>query len=342
MRLHTRMLSLRTDQDGGFVADTTSGRVRARQVVVASGPYTTPYVPDAAADLDPAVQQLHSSQYRRPEDLPGKEVLVVGAGNSAAQLAVELAATRRVTVAAPDGMWFLPSRVLGVSLYWWIYLAGILNGMSDSPTSRRVRRRGDGIIGRELQELVAAGGVRMVEQRVVGAAGRTVRLGDGTEVQPDAVLWCTGFRPDLGWLDVPGALDADGRPVQDGGRSPGAGAALDRACVDDPPELRDRRRRRAGAGPPPRARHRRAGRLRCSSRPLRSRAAGRGPGPLPARSPVRSDSRRCSMSDHGPADSGPTSKQLRDARRQAHEAQKASASKDRGKKGKKGKGDRTT
>ena len=222
VRLRTRVRSLRKD-DVGFVADTTTGRVRARQVVVASGPYTSPYVPDAAAGLDTPVQQLHSSQYRHPEDVRGDDVLVVGAGNSAAQLAVELSATRRVTVAAPGGMWFLPARVLGVSLYWWIYLAGILNGRSSSPTSQLVRRRGDGIIGRELQELVSAGRVRMVEQPVVAASGRTVRLGDGTDVRPDAVLWCTGFRPDLGWLDVPGAVDTDGRPVQDAGRSPVAG-----------------------------------------------------------------------------------------------------------------------
>ena len=219
VRLGTRVRSLRKEHDG-FIADTTTGRIRARQVVIASGPYTRPSVPQAAAALAPSVQQLHSSQYRRPDDLPGDEVLVVGAGNSAAQLAVELSATRRVTVAAPGGMWFLPARILGVSLYWWIFLTGILNGRSSTPTSRLVRRRGDGIIGRELQELVAAGRVRMLEQRVVAADGRAVRLEDGTAVRPDAVLWCTGFRPELSWLDVAGAVDEHGRPVHDAGRSP--------------------------------------------------------------------------------------------------------------------------
>jgi putative flavoprotein involved in K+ transport len=219
VRLGTRVRWLRKEHDG-FVVDTTTGRIRARQVVVASGPYTEAFVPAAADVLDPSVRELHSSQYRRPDDLPGDEVLVVGAGNSAAQLAVELSATRRVTVAAPGGMWFLPARVLGVSLYWWIFLTGILNGRSSRPVSRLVRRRGDGIVGRELQELVAAGRVRMLEQRVVGADGRSVWLEDGTAVRPDAVLWCTGFRPELGWLDVAGALDEHGLPVHDAGRSP--------------------------------------------------------------------------------------------------------------------------
>lgn len=220
VRLRTRVLT-RTREDGGFVAETSTGRIRARHVVVATGPYTAPFVPDAAAGLDPSVAQLHSSDYRKPDDLPGRDVLVVGAGNSAAQLAVELAgAGRRVTVAAPGGMWFLLSRVLGLSVYWWWWLTGILNSPSTSRISRLVRARGDGIIGRELQALVAAGTVRMVRERVVAARGRTVVLADGTEVASDAVLWCTGYRPDHGWIAIPGALDHDGRPVHDAGSSP--------------------------------------------------------------------------------------------------------------------------
>ncbi len=220
VRLHTRVLALEPGGAGGFVAKTTTGSIRARHVVVASGPYSTPFVPDAADGLDPSVAQLHSSAYRHPGDLPDGDVLVVGAGNSAAQLAVELAASRRVTVAAPGGMWFLPARVLGLSLYWWLWLTGILNGRSGARVSRMVRARGDGIIGRDLQSLVAAGTVRMVKQRVCGAQGRAVMLTDGTQVPTDAVLWCTGFRPDHGWLGVPGALDDQGRPVHDAGRAP--------------------------------------------------------------------------------------------------------------------------
>ncbi len=220
VRLRTRVLALEQDVAGGFVANTTTGSIRARHVVVASGPYSSPFVPDAADGLDPDVAQLHSSAYSSPDDLPGQDVLVVGAGNSAAQLAVELAASRRVTVAAPGGMWFLPSRVLGISLYWWLWLSGILNGPSSSRVSRRVRARGDGIIGRDLQSLIADGAVRMVKERVTGAKGHDVLLSDGTEVPTDAVLWCTGYRPDHGWLRVPGALDEQGRPVHDAGRSP--------------------------------------------------------------------------------------------------------------------------
>ena len=221
VRLRTRVTSVELASDGRLVVDTTTGVIRARQVVLATGPYTTPFIPDAAARLDPSTPQLHSSAYCRPDDLPGEQVLVVGAGNSAAQLAVELAAAgRQVTVAAPGGMWFLPSRVLGGSVFWLFWLCGALNSPSGSRLSRLVRARGDGIIGRELQDLVADGVVRMLEQRVTAASGRDVTLADGTVLQPDAVLWCTGYEPAYDWLRIPGALDAEGQPLHDGGRSP--------------------------------------------------------------------------------------------------------------------------
>ena len=221
VRLGTHVRCAEPAAGGGFLVHTSTGPIRAEHVVVATGPYTAPFVPDAAAGLGPDVAQLHSSDYRAPVDLPGQDVLVVGGGNSAAQLAVELARDGRwVTVAAPRGMWFLPARVLGVSAYWWFWLAGILNSPSGSRVSRLVRSRGDGIIGRDLQALVADGTVHMVPERVVGARGSTVVLDGGTEVRVDAVLWCTGFRPDHGWLRVPGALDEQGAPVHDAGRSP--------------------------------------------------------------------------------------------------------------------------
>lgn len=219
VRLRTPVQSLRQDSTG-YVATTPTGRIRARQIVVASGPFSGPYLPPAARDLDPRVQQLHSSEYCRPSDVTGGDLVVVGAGNSAAQLAVELSATHRVTVVAPGGMWFLPTHVLGISLYRWIYLTGVLNGASTTRTSRLVRSRGDGIIGRQLQRLIAAGTVPMIEQRVVGADGSALLLSDGTTVAADVVLWCTGFRPELSWLQVAGALNEQGLPVHHEGRSP--------------------------------------------------------------------------------------------------------------------------
>lgn len=219
VRTGVEVLRLSRSYDG-FLAQTSAGPVRGRQVVVAAGPFARPYVPVAAAGLDPSVPQLHSHAYRSPADVPVCDVLVVGGGNSAAQLAVELAATHRVTVACPRPMWFLPVSLLGVDLYWWLRLTGLLDAGRDSRAARRLRRRGDAIVGTELRDLARAGRVRMVPHRVVGAAGRQVRLAGGSTVEVASVLWCTGYAPDTSWIDVPGATDPAGAPRHEAGASP--------------------------------------------------------------------------------------------------------------------------
>lgn len=210
-------------QDSTVVAETSAGTVRAEHVVLATGPFHRRHVPPAAAGLDPGVHQLHSYDYRSPADVPAGDVLVVGGGNSAAQLAVELAATHRVTVAAPRSPWYLSESLLGVDLYWWTYLSGLLNADRDSRTARYVRSRGDAIVGTQLRELVRAGRVQLHPHRLLGAGGSTVELADGSSLSVSSVLWCTGFRPDTGWLDIAGALDHEGAPLHEAGASPVAG-----------------------------------------------------------------------------------------------------------------------
>ena len=206
--------------DAGFVAETSQGDDGERQVVVATGPFTRPHVPAAAAGLSPQVHQLHSHDYRSPDDVPPGDVLVVGGGNSAAQLAVELSERHRVTVAAPRPPWYLPTSLLGIDLYWWLLLTGVLNADRDSRVSRSVRRRGDAVVGRQLRDLARAGRLTVLPHRVVAVDGHEVRLADGTGLDVSSVLWCTGFCPDTGWVDVPGAVTDDGTPVHTAGASP--------------------------------------------------------------------------------------------------------------------------
>lgn len=204
----------------GFVLQTSAGELRARCVVLATGPFSRPSVPASASGLDDAVWQRHSSQYCRPSDVPPGDVLVVGGGNSAAQLALELSRDHRVHVAASRPLWFLPEDVLGISMYWWTLLTGVLNAPADARVSRYVMRRGDAIVGTQLRDLVRRGTVTTTTSRVVGAAGREVHLQDGTHLPVTNVLWCTGFRPDTSFVDVPGALDDDGAPLHEQGASP--------------------------------------------------------------------------------------------------------------------------
>lgn len=206
--------------EGVFRAELAGGRaLQARGVAVATGPYAGPAVPPLAAGLAAGVHQLHAASYRNPADVPGDDVLVVGAGNTGAQLAVELhRAGRRVTLSASRPPWFLPVRVLGVGLYPLLRATGLLTAPAGGRVHRRLQRRGDPVVGRELVPLLARGEVGL-RPRLVAADGDRVRFADGRTQRVSAVLWATGYRPALGWVDVPGALDAAGRPVHTRGVS---------------------------------------------------------------------------------------------------------------------------
>jgi putative flavoprotein involved in K+ transport len=192
--------------DGVFVAHTTQGRLTARQVVVATGPFQRPAVPAIASGLDADVVQLHSADYRRPSQLPPGHVVVVGAGNSGRQIALELAATHQVTLAVGATLPQLPQRFLGRDLFWWLTRLGLLAKTGDSRLARRMRARGDIVIGTPYRELRRAG--VDLRPRVVAATGRELRFETGA-ARPAAVIWATGYRADHAWIDVPGAVEDD-------------------------------------------------------------------------------------------------------------------------------------
>jgi putative flavoprotein involved in K+ transport len=246
VRLETRVLRLHRSADGGFIAQTTTGTIAARQVVVATGSYMTPYVPALAGSLAPTVVQLHSQAYRRPADLPDGPVLVVGAGNSGVQLAAELAGSGRVvSIAVGSRPYMTPQRPLGRDIFWWLTTLGLISRPTDTgsagPSSVRgllvdriwprvlacgatLRKHSDAgqgtgaeiVIGTSWRRLRASG-VR-VRPRVVSASGSTVGFADGTTVECAGVVWATGFRPDYAWLDVAGVV-VDGQVRHIGGIS---------------------------------------------------------------------------------------------------------------------------
>ena len=216
VRLGTRVTRLSRAEEG-FLAETSTGPVRARQVVVATGPFSAAHVPAAAAGLDPEVVSVHSSVYRRPADLPDGPVVVVGAGNSGVQIADELVVSGRpVALAVGTRPRAVPQRPLGRDLFWWLTRTGLLRASVDSRLGRRLRDR-ELVIGTSWRGLRARG--VQLRPRLVGAAGRTVTFDDGSTTDVAAVVWATGFRLDHGWLDVPGAV-VDGRAPHVRGVSP--------------------------------------------------------------------------------------------------------------------------
>ena len=219
VRLDTRVESL--TRDGQRYAVHAGGtRLEADNVVVATGAYRRSRIPAVATQLAPEILQLHSSEYRGPFDLPDGPVLVVGAGNSGAQIALELARFRKVWLAGPD-TGHLPRRILGRDVFDWIWPV-----MSRATAATRIgrwlharaARGGDALLGIPDRALADAGVVRVGRLTEVhgglplhpDARGRSADC-RGAPLQPRVVVWCTGYASDYSWIDLP-VFDERGEP----------------------------------------------------------------------------------------------------------------------------------
>jgi len=211
VRLGTRVSAL--TWNGEHFALNTDGSatvLEAENVIVATGAFHRPNVPKVAARLSGHIRQLHSSEYRKPSDLPDGPVLVVGAGNSGAQIALELAKSRKVWLAGRD-TGHLPRRLLGRDIFDWIWPVAS-RATSTTRLGQRIRAGavvgGDALIGIPERELRQAGITRV--GRLDEERGGLPVCG-GLVLEPSVIIWCTGFAPDYRWIDLP-VFGADGFP----------------------------------------------------------------------------------------------------------------------------------
>ena len=221
VRLDTTVTSLARAGNGSYLVKAGTDELDAAQVVVATGPFQTPFTPPVAAALPTDVHQVHSAGYRRPEQLPPGRVLVVGAANSGCQIALELSATRTVDLSAGQRIPAVPQRPLGRDVWWWASGLRLDRVPADSRLGRRLAGR-DQIVGPSPRRLARRHGIT-VRPRVDAVSGRSVTFADGAHGEYDVVVWATGFSTDDSWIDVPDATDAHGRLRQSRGitASPG-------------------------------------------------------------------------------------------------------------------------
>lgn len=226
VQLGVRVVRVSAD-GGGFLVETEHEQHRARNVVVATGTFgRTPHVPEFAGGLDPAILQIHSSQYRRPEQLPAGPVLVVGASHSGCDIAYELGAERPTVLAGRDcGQIPVPIESRRMHLLMpvlWFAWGHVANRRT--PIGRRqvthVRFHGGPALRVRRKDL-AERGVERVTERVVGTSDGMPRLGSGRVLEVAGVVWATGFRQSFDWIDVP-VFDDAGWPREDRGVVPEA------------------------------------------------------------------------------------------------------------------------
>jgi putative flavoprotein involved in K+ transport len=222
VRLGVRVEGLTRDGDI-YVVTTDGERFEAANVIVASGAHRDPMVPAFARDLDPAIVQLHSSAYRNPSQFRDGAVLVVGAGNSGADISLDavgaghptwLSGPERGHVPADIDGWVARTIVFRMIRFFGVHVATLRN-----PIGRRAIAKagshGDMLVRVKPKQLAAAGITRV--GKTVAARGGQPFLEDGTVLEGIAnVIWCIGFRHDLSWIDL-AIFGEDGRPMHERG-----------------------------------------------------------------------------------------------------------------------------
>jgi putative flavoprotein involved in K+ transport len=206
VELNSRVLAVR-GSDGRFEVVLADRRYTADQVVIATGPFQVPFTPPIASGLADDVMQLHSTGYRRPEQLPDGPVVVVGGGNTGYQIAEELVRSREVHLAIGARQAPLPQRFLGRDLFDYLERLGLMRTTVDSRLAQRLKDR-ETLVGSSPRR-ARKRGVRL-RPRVIGAEGATLRFADGSEQTVSAVIWATGFRLDHSFVQLP-VFDGDGR-----------------------------------------------------------------------------------------------------------------------------------
>lgn len=206
-------------EDDIFVAVTADRRIEAENVVVAMSSWQTPRIPSFAAQLDPGIVQLHVKDYRNPGQLQKGPVVVVGAGNSGAEIAKELSRTHEVWLSGPD-TGHIPFRPESVAARVLMPFVGriIFHRVltTRTPIGRKARPKmvssGEPLIRVKPKDLAEAGVKRV--PRVTGADDGHLKLEDGRRLVAANVVWCTGFNPGFSFVDLPAIKDGMREPNQ--------------------------------------------------------------------------------------------------------------------------------
>ena len=223
--VRTRTLVRQLSANGAsFLISTPSRNLRADRVVVCTGAYQKPFTPAIAAQIAPGIRQLHSSDYRNPSQLHGA-VLVVGAGNSGAEIALEAARSGHPTWLSGRRPGQIPLRIdtrrakLAVPMLMFLYRRVLT---VNTPIGRKAHATLNGhahpLVRTKWADLETAG-ITAVPRIESADDGHPVTA-DGDLLDPQTIVWCTGYRDDFRWIDLPGAVDDAGHPVNHRGVSP--------------------------------------------------------------------------------------------------------------------------
>lgn len=196
---------------------TNSGLLRCRNIVIATGPFHTPFIPALANDICVEIKQIHSRDYKRPSQLNDGDTLVVGGGDSGVQILSEIAETGRTTFSSGvTNTASLPQVFCGKTLWWWLKSLGILSLSRHSFLGKQIKKRMQPVIGTNVKDLLARPNVKTLG-RTTNAEGKNIYFNNVTISSIKNIVWATGYKPNFSWLTGKGLenikFEGDGYPT---------------------------------------------------------------------------------------------------------------------------------
>jgi putative flavoprotein involved in K+ transport len=194
-----------------YEIQTPDGVLMTSNTIIATGPFHTPFKPKLSTQLSSDIVQLHSSEYKNPEQLNKGDTLVVGAGDSGVQILAELADTnRQVYLSGNCSSAVLPQEFLGKTLWWWLSKLGILGASKYSWLGKKLSKTMQPIIGTDVKAVLAKSNVSQLGRATEGQ-GNSITFENTKLDSIKNIVWATGFRPDFSWINNV-TLDEQGYP----------------------------------------------------------------------------------------------------------------------------------
>lgn len=211
IQLNTLVTAVRKEDDQ-FVVTFAQGQLLANQVIVATGPFHTPYTPPCHKKIAQDVLQMHSNYYKGVHQLQAGDALVVGGGDSGYQILNELSAdgSRTVYFSGDTTVKSLPQQLLGKTLWWWFAHLGLLSVSKYSWLGKKISKTVQPVIGTDVKGILSRPNVVAVG-RTKDAMGSKLIFEKHQVDTIRNIVWATGYRPDFNWIDGL-ELDMDNYP----------------------------------------------------------------------------------------------------------------------------------
>jgi len=208
MQFNTMITSVRKNENGFFTLSHKDGDIEAENLIVATGPFHTPYTPPCHTKISSEIIQMHSNYYKSADQLQSGDTLIVGGGDSGYQILDEISKDKLRTVyfSGVTNVKSIPQQFLGKTLWWWFSLIGFLSFTKYSWIGKKISSIPQPVIGTDVKEILARENVVSVG-RTKDAMGKVMFFEKQKVSDIKNIIWATGYRPNFHWIE---GLELDG------------------------------------------------------------------------------------------------------------------------------------